>query len=69
MIMKIFLSFFLLFNMIINIHAQSDSLWSRCYGGSADEPVGFGSGYPGAPKVSAIADSDGNLYGLHLHAI
>jgi hypothetical protein len=57
---KIFSLFIVMLSL--NINAQSDSLWSRCYGGSADEPAGFGSGYPGAPQVSGIADSEGNLY-------
>jgi hypothetical protein len=46
----------------LSLSAQTDSLWTRCYGGSADEPAGFGSGFPGAPQVSAIADANDNLY-------
>ena len=55
-----------LFSVIMIVHlslsAQTDSLWTRCYGGSADDPAGFGSGFPGAPQVSAVADANANLY-------
>ncbi|MFN4122496.1 MAG: T9SS type A sorting domain-containing protein [Flavobacteriales bacterium] len=46
----------------LGLTAQTDSLWTRCFGGSADEPAGFGSGFPGAPHVSAVADANANLY-------
>lgn len=44
--------------------AQYDTLFVRNYGGSGDEPPGFGTGYSGAPVIRAVADNFGNIYSL-----
>lgn len=56
--MKIGVLFFSLV-ACIQLHAQP---FVRLYGGSADEPAGFGSGYGGAPAVSAAYSPDGFIY-------
>jgi len=43
------------------VNAQ-DTLWTRCYGGSADEAAGFGVGTSGSPYVSMVSDSEGFIY-------
>jgi hypothetical protein len=48
----------------INLSGQSapDSIWSKVYGGSGNEPLGFGLGYLGAPTVSGAVMPDGSIF-------
>jgi len=45
-----------------SVQAQIDTLWTRCYGGSADEAAGFGTGTGGAPTVHAATNNQGEFY-------
>lgn len=42
--------------------SQIDTLWTKVYGGTGNEPVGLGSGYAGAPAIHAEKDISGNIY-------
>ena len=46
----------------LGLNAQIDSVFVRNFGGSGNEPIGFGSGFSGAPSVRAVSDSQGNIY-------
>lgn len=57
-VMKALLS---LFSIVFLVQLQAQP-FVRVYGGSADEPAGFGSGFSGAPAVSAAYSPDGFIY-------
>jgi hypothetical protein len=55
---------FSIFHTGIQAQSRPDSIWNKVYGGSADEPIGFGLGFLGAPTVSGAVLPDGSIYAV-----
>ncbi len=56
------LSAFLFLFGFSSLHAQIDTLFTKCYGGSSEEPIGLGTGISGAPSIHSLIDASGNIY-------
>jgi len=59
---KSIISLSFLIGLNLNLSAQSDTCWTKSYGGSGSEAPGFGSGYFGAPEVKSTVDSNNNIW-------
>jgi hypothetical protein len=56
------LSFFFCSTVFSYAQPDPDTIWSKTLGGSANEPIGFGVGFSGAPAVAGAVLPNGDVY-------